>query len=137
MPEWRPRVSAVSVATTTTSMATRIIVSSIGTSVDVSAGAIVGVSVDGIAAYVDVSVDVDVVTASTAATVIHRSSSRVVPIIIVVVAQGNAQCCRTHCRSRHAGGCAVVNLLLTRGGVVRLTTCRQSQCDHWSQQTLK
>ena len=96
-------------------------------------------SVDGIAAYVDVSVDVDIVMASATATVIRRPSvprPAIVPVIIVVVAQGDAQCCRSHCGSRHSGRCADINLLLTRGGIVGLTPCRQSQCEQRGQKTL-
>ncbi len=90
------------------------------------------ISVEVIAIYIEVSVDVDVVT--TAPAIIDRPTS--VKTVIIIVAQGNAQCCRPHCRSGHACRCTVVNLLLTRGGVVRLTSRRQSKCDHWGQQSL-
>ena len=135
--EWRTlSVGSAATATPTTKITPRItiiisyLVSYVGASVDTI------VSVDGIAAYVDVSVDVDIVMASTTATVIRRSSPIIVAVIIVVVAQGDTQCCRSHCRSRHAGRCTIVYLLLTRGGIVRLTPCRQSQCEQRSQKTL-
>ena len=138
-----PTTAPAASATTTASMMTATnMTASASANIVASVGGLINASVafvDGVAAYIDAFVDVDIIMTTSTTTAVIRwppITPSVVPII-VVVAQGNTQGCGTHCCARHAGRRAVVNLFLTRGGVVGLTSCRQSQCEHGGHKTLK